>query len=853
MSRVIGNNGPSRGPGAALSLALLAVAFGASVGPPVADSQALLRSDSQDAASGPPELWIDDARIPEGDSGSQVCMFTLHLSEAVSETVTVDVGTFDSTATAAGLDYDPVSLQVTFAPGSTAESLAVHVLGDTRYERDEWFGVRLSEPVQAVLRDGEASGTIVNDDLVMISVADTSVAEGDSGTRPLAFRVRLAQPVDAPVPFSFHTLDGTATVADLDYFSVSGDTAFEAGQDQVVIAVPVIGDPILEGNEALTLRIQSAQGAASIEQTGFGTILNDERTAFEGFGCSVAPFNFKTTTLPPAWGDLDGDGRPDLPLYLASGDAYVEMPGVRSLLGDGNYHGAAWCDYDRDGDMDFVQLPYNETSSPYNFVHLFENTPSGLQDVAPAAGMDTFGNGETPTWGDFNADGWPDLFLPFYAHEAPFRSYFYLNLGNGQFQECADSAGVALRGLPLPLRPEGVAVADMNGDGTLDLYCAHHLFTNDGHAHFTDVRAQVGLPVVFDEGAQFVDYDNDGDLDLYLRTAGGPTLYQNTNGTFTDTTSTLGIGPLGWEWGDRWADVDNDGDMDLVFYPPGAIARLLLNRGDGTFEEDTSFAGVLPNFDLCSFADMDGDGDLDIAAGAYGRRFARNHLEHVARARTSFLRVRVEDDDGRLVEHGATVRLRSLDDPRHPVQTRIVDGGSGYLGQDEYTVTFGGVGTGSYDLEVSFPTTPDVPKVIGPAQNPLLGGIHAGDFGAELVVVRPSGQVTIQNRDPGTAGVEPPRSGPLPDLRAAAPNPARRMTRLDFSSPLSDDGVTLTIHDLSGRNVRTLVRNGRGADGAGAAWDLRDDEGRDVPAGLYLARLVRRDGRASVRRVIVLR
>jgi len=79
------------------------------------------------------------------------------------------------------------------------------------------------------------------------------------------------------------------------------------------------------------------------------------------------------------------------------------------------------------------------------------------------------------------------LFLPFYAHEAPFRSYFYLNLGNGQFQECADSAGVALRGLPLPLRPEGVAVADMNGDGTLDLYCAHHLFTNDGHAHFTDV------------------------------------------------------------------------------------------------------------------------------------------------------------------------------------------------------------------------------------------------------------------------------------------------------------------------------------------------------------------------------
>ena len=66
--------------------------------------------------------------------------------------------------------------------------------------------------------------------------------------------------------------------------------------------------------------------------------------------------------------------------------------------------------------------------------------------------------------------------------------------------------------------------------------------------------------------------------------------------------------------------------------------------------------------------------------------------------------------------------------------------------------------------------------------------------------------------------------------------------------------VTLTIHDLSGRMVRTLVRDGRGADASGAAWDLRDDDGRAVPPGLYLARLVQKtSGRVSVRRVIVLR
>ena len=848
------DGGPGRRAGAArsLSLALLAVVFGGSVVPLVGGSRAALRSDSDGGALVLPELWIDDASLAEGDSGSQDRMFTLHLSESAAETVTVDVATFDSTATAAEPDYEPVSLQIVFAPGSTAESLAVHVLGDTKYERNEIFGVLLSEPAHAVLRDGEAIGTIINDDLVMFSVADTSVAEGDSGVHPMAFRVRLAQPVDAPVPISFHTVDGTATttIADQDYVPVSGDTCIAAGQDEIVIQVPVVGDPMLEGNEAFTLQIESAQGTASVERTAIGTIQNDERTSFEGFDCAVPRFAYGT--LPPAWGDLNGDDHPDLPLYLASGMTYVEMPGVRSQLGNGNYHGGAWCDYDRDGDMDLVQMPYNETNSAYNFVHLFENTSSGLQDVAPAAGMDVFGYGETATWGDFNADGWPDVFLPFYAHEAPFRSYFYLNLGNGQFQEWADSAGVALRDVPAALKPEGVGVADWNGDGTLDFYCASHLFLNDGHAHFTDVRAEVGLPAVKDEGAQFVDYDNDGDLDLYLRTSLGPTLYKNTNGMYTNATATLGVGFVDWEWGDRWADLDNDGDLDLIFFPPGAVARLLLNRGDGTFEEDTNFVGVLPGTDLCAFADMDGDGDLDIAAGAWSRRFARNHLEQLPRAQTSFLRVRVEDDEGRLVEHGATVRLRSLDDPRHPVQTRIVDGGSGYLGQDEYTVTFGGVGSGRYDLEVSYPTTPDVPKLIGPAQNPLLGGIRPGESGPKLIIVRPNGEITIQNRDPATAGVEPPIPAPLSDLRPAVPNPARRMTRLDFSQPIQGP-VTLTIHDLSGRNVRTLVRNGRGADGAGAAWDLRDDEGRAVPAGLYLARLVRKDGRASVRRVIVLR
>src|SRR5262249_38697177 len=136
---------------------------------------------------------------------------------------------------------------------------------------------------------------------------------------------------------------------------------------------------------------------------------------------------------------------------------------------------------------------------------------------APALGMSIRGDAETAVWGDFDGDGWPDLFTPFYAHVAPYRSYLWRNRGDGTFTPLPATASVSLTGVPMSLKPEGAQAVDWNGDGYLDLYCASHLFVNDGSMNFTDVRAAVGLPEVFDEGADLVDYDGDGDFDLYLR------------------------------------------------------------------------------------------------------------------------------------------------------------------------------------------------------------------------------------------------------------------------------------------------------------------------------------------------
>ncbi|MFI5372593.1 MAG: Calx-beta domain-containing protein, partial [Candidatus Eisenbacteria bacterium] len=336
--------------------------------------------------------------------------------------------------------------------------------------------IRLGALLALLLRAGSAAGQPV------LSIADASTVEGDTGSHMLTFTVRLSDTTSAPVSFHYGTIDGTATAADSDYVPVSGDLPLDPGVTEAFIDVPILGDSLLEANERFTVMLSGIVNADPGDTVAVGTILNDERTRFARFATGIPDFG--PGTLAPTWGDVDGDGRPDLPMYHNIGGVFEEMAGFRQLLGDGNYHGGAWCDYDRDGDMDLVLMPYGDDESSYNYTRLLKNTPSGFIDIGSAVNVDVSGHGETPVWADFDGDGWPDLFLPFYAHVFPFRSFFYRNLHNGAFDECADSAGVALRGLPIWFRPEGATAADWNGDGAIDLYCASHLFINDGNARF---------------------------------------------------------------------------------------------------------------------------------------------------------------------------------------------------------------------------------------------------------------------------------------------------------------------------------------------------------------------------------
>src|SRR5262249_9352514 len=153
-----------------------------------------------------PTLSIGNATVTEGNSGPTDATFTVNLSAASSNTVTIDYATADGTATTADDDYIAASGTLTFAPGETSQTITVPINGDNIFEPDETFSVNLSGAANATIDTGTGAGTITNDDpLPSISIDGVSSPEGNSGTTPLAFTVSLSNPSYQAITVDFAT------------------------------------------------------------------------------------------------------------------------------------------------------------------------------------------------------------------------------------------------------------------------------------------------------------------------------------------------------------------------------------------------------------------------------------------------------------------------------------------------------------------------------------------------------------------------------------------------------------------------------------------------------------------------
>ncbi|MGH2724794.1 MAG: Calx-beta domain-containing protein [Actinomycetota bacterium] len=226
-----------------------------------------------------PSLSISDAQVVEGPAQTSTkATFTVSLSAASAETVTVDFATQPVTATE-GVDYRGTSGTKTFSAGTTTQTIDVQVRGDNIVEPDEQFNVVLSNAVGATIADGTGVGTIINDDGggegPALSISDAQVFEGNSGTTIMTFTVTLSPSSTGPVSVRFTTVDGTA-VAGSDYAQTRGKLSFSAGETEKTVSVSVSGDTTPEPDETFFVELSGASGATIADGQGVGTILNDD-------------------------------------------------------------------------------------------------------------------------------------------------------------------------------------------------------------------------------------------------------------------------------------------------------------------------------------------------------------------------------------------------------------------------------------------------------------------------------------------------------------------------------------------------------------------------------------------------
>ena len=244
---------------------------------PKASHAAYQRAAAICASTQAASLSIGDATVVEGATGVTNVTFTITRSGDATEKVSVRYATVAGTATA-GSDFVAVpETTVDFATGETSKSVAISVKGDTSAELDETFSVKLSSAIGATISDDTGLGTIINDDaLPTLSIDDVAVPEGNTGTTVATFTITRSGVITGSSSGQYATLDGTATGGS-DFVAVApARTHFAPGETTKTVAVTINGSLGTEPDETFSVKLSSPEGAAISDDTGVGTIINDD-------------------------------------------------------------------------------------------------------------------------------------------------------------------------------------------------------------------------------------------------------------------------------------------------------------------------------------------------------------------------------------------------------------------------------------------------------------------------------------------------------------------------------------------------------------------------------------------------
>ncbi len=334
-------------------------------------------------------------------------------------------------------------------------------------------------------------------------------------------------------------------------------------------------------------------------------------------------------------------------------------------------------------------------------------------NVAGKLGMDTHSLYGSAVMDDLDGDGLLDVLTTTFDPES--RIHLFANRGDGTFEERAEPAGLGdlYGGI-------NTVQADYDNDGDVDLYILrgawmgnagrhpNSLVRNNGDGTFTDVTFQAGLGEAHypTQTAAWADYDNDGDLDLYVGNEHAPDVWapsqlfrNNGDGTFEDVARQAGVQNLRFVKGVVWGDFDGDRYPDLYTSVNGGENRLYRNDRDGTFTDVAREAGVegpVYSFPVW-FWDFDNDGALDLYVPSY-----RGDKDALASTVASYLGLEHNAEPPRLYRGDGTGGFEDVASSRGLTKLHLPMGANfGDLENDGFPDVY--LGTGYPDYEALAP------------------------------------------------------------------------------------------------------------------------------------------------------
>lgn len=304
-------------------------------------------------------------------------------------------------------------------------------------------------------------------------------------------------------------------------------------------------------------------------------------------------FNKKERTIASAWGDFNNDGYIDVfivngtgsvsRLYRnVNGNNFVEIQNSGIAIDAQYFHGAAWFDMDNDGLLDLIITNFFETK----FHHIYKNNGNQTFTRITDNPITQESNRSTmPALADYNNDGLVDVFIPNGDDKA---NSLFKNIGNGKFEKVTNAGSITTD----LFNSVGASWGDYNNDGFTDLFVLNaskqpnQLYKNLGNGTFSKVtNTQLTDPLADTHNAVWIDHDNDGDLDIFITNDNGSSFYYINNGneTFTPLTAQLTTGNIPKAMGAASADFNRDGKVDLfVATHSGKTNKLFCNITSNT-------------------------------------------------------------------------------------------------------------------------------------------------------------------------------------------------------------------------------------------------------------------------------